>query len=383
MSSFYYSQSVKKAKHKSRQKLTIFLALTMLCSAGLGFAGGLFATRIAESDGGNSTQLTAVPVAQKIGAGQGSYAAEVAAKTMDSVVEIRTESITMGNRMMGQYISKGAGSGVIISKDGKIVTNAHVIDGASKITVRTRDGKEHNASLLGSDAKTDLAVLKVEANNLVPATYGVSSTLVVGEPVLAIGNPLGELGGTVTDGIISALGRQIEVDGQTMTLLQTNASINPGNSGGGLFDAEGKLVGIVNAKSSGSGIEGLGFAIPIDSAIPVVEQLIENGYVTGRVDVGMTFMDVNEQAAYLYRLGSAGVYVSGVTYGGSAANAGIQRGDRIVTFDGASVKSASEIDTILSKHRVGDKVSLTIERNGKKKTVSMKLGEQRPASSAF
>lgn len=376
MNSFNYKDSMK-------GKTAVLLALIIFCSAGFGFGGGLLAMRALNTSVSTAATVAAIPVAQTNGTACASQVAEVAAKTIDSVVEIRTESITMGNRMMGQYISEGAGSGVIISKDGKIVTNAHVIDGASKITVRTRDGKECTASLLGSDAKTDLAVLKVEAGGLTPANYGVSSTLVVGEPVLAIGNPLGELGGTVTDGIISALGRQIEVDGQTMTLLQTNASINPGNSGGGLFDAEGKLIGIVNAKSSGSGIEGLGFAIPIDSAIPVIEQLIENGYVTGRVDVGMTFMDVNEQAAYLYRLGSAGVYVSGVTYNGSAANAGVQRGDRIVTFDGVSVKNASEIDTVLSKYRVGDTVRLTVERNGKKKTVSMKLGEQRPTPSAF
>ena len=300
---------------------------------------------------------------------------------MDSVVEIKTESITRGNRMMGQFISEGAGSGVIISNDGKIVTNYHVISGANKITVRLRSGTEYTATLVGSDAQTDLAVLQISASGLPAATYGTSSTLAVGESVLAIGNPLGELGGTVTDGIISALDRQIEIDGQMMTLLQTNASINPGNSGGGLFDADGKLIGIVNAKSSGSGIEGLGFAIPIDTAKYIISQITANGYVTGRADAGMTFTDVSEQAAYIYRLGKSGVYVGSVTKGGNAEKVGVQRGDRIVNFDGVSVKSASEIETILQKHKAGDSVKLTVERAGKQITYSLTLGEQRPNGS--
>lgn len=393
MNSYYdrdhtYSQYVPAKKKKKHWVAVIaaLLVLVMLCSGVLGFFGGMAATRMY---GVPSTDVGAevTPVVQKLAWNDGTSvvfdAAAVAAATMDSVVEITTESITMSNRRMGQYISEGAGSGVIISNDGKIVTNCHVIDGAGKITVRTRDGNEYAATLLGSDEKTDLAVLKIDASGLKAAVYGNSGTLVVGEPVLAIGNPLGELGGTVTDGIVSALGRQIEIDGETMTLLQTNASINPGNSGGGLFDSEGKLIGIVNAKSSGSGIEGLGFAIPIDSAVPVIEQLIANGYVTGRVDVGMTFMDVSEQAAFLYGLGKAGVYVSGVTYGGCAASAGLRRGDRIVNFDGKTITNVSDLETALREHSVGDTVKIGMERDGKQQTVSLTLGEQKPSQSAF
>ena len=368
----------------SQKQIAGCLIFSVVLSSALGFGGGMLASRM----GKHSTvaaPLSYTPVAQvtRVKTNRTFDAQAVAAKTMDCVVEIKTESITRGNRIMGQFISEGAGSGVIISSDGKIVTNHHVISGANKITVRMRSGTEYTATLIGCDAQTDLAVLKISASGLPAATYGSSSTLAVGESVLAIGNPLGELGGTVTDGIISALDRQIEIDGEIMTLLQTNASINPGNSGGGLFDADGKLVGIVNAKSSGSGIEGLGFAIPIDTAKYVIDQLIAHGYVTGRVDAGMTFTDVSDQAAYLYRLGKGGVYVAGVTRGGNAEKLGISRGDRIVNFDGVTVKTASEMEEILKQHRVGDAVKLTVERSGKQTTYSLVLGEQVPSRSAF
>ena len=171
---------------------------------------------------------------------------DVAAVASNSVVEITTETVMMGTRM-GQFVSEGAGSGVIITSDGYILTNNHVIDGASKITVRLKDGTSYNGVVVGLDEKTDLAVIKVDASDLQPAVFGDSSSLTVGETAVAIGNPLGQLGGTVTSGIISALDREISIDGETMTLLQTSAAINPGNSGGGLFNSYGELIGIVNA----------------------------------------------------------------------------------------------------------------------------------------
>lgn len=192
-------------------------------------------------------------------------------------LEITTESVQTGS-YFNQYVATGAGSGVIISADGYIVTNDHVISGANSIAVRLHDGTTLDAALVATDAKTDLAVIRVQAQELIPATLGTSADLVVGQPVVAIGNPLGRLGGTVTDGIISAKDRVISIDGEHMTLLQTNAAVNPGNSGGGLFDAQARLVGVVNSKSSGSDVEGLGFAIPIDTARPVIEQLITQGY---------------------------------------------------------------------------------------------------------
>ncbi len=184
----------------------------------------------------------------------------------DTVVEIKTSSVVT-DRFYHQYVTSGAGSGVIIAKEGFIITNYHVIEGAVNITVRLTDGTECSATLCGVDAKKDIALLKINISDQLPfASMGSSKDLVVGQDVIAIGNPLGSLGGTVTNGIISALDREVVVDGNQMTLMQTNAAINPGNSGGGLFDMYGNLIGIVNAKQSETGIEGLGFAIPIDVA---------------------------------------------------------------------------------------------------------------------
>ncbi|MDF9823876.1 S1-C subfamily serine protease [Breznakia sp. PF5-3] len=199
---------------------------------------------------------------------------KIAEKSSKSVVEIKTETMSR-DRFFGNYVSEGAGSGVIISENGYIVTNYHVLSGASSVTVTLHDGKEYEAEYIGGDSENDIAVLKIKANDLTPATIGNSDNLVVGEEVLAIGNPLGELGGTVTDGIISSTSREISVDGVTMELLQTSAAINPGNSGGGLFNMQGELIGIVNAKSSGSDIEGLGFAIPSNTAIEIAEKIVD------------------------------------------------------------------------------------------------------------
>ena len=189
----------------------------------------------------------------------------------DTVVEITTTNIVT-DRFYGQYVTSGAGSGVIIREDGYIVTNHHVIEDARSVTVRLTDGSEFSASYVGSDVANDIAVIKINATGLTPAR-GSSSELTVGQDVIAIGNPLGTLGGTVTDGIISALDRKIKVDGYEMTLMQTNAAINPGNSGGGLFNMSGELIGIVNAKQSDTGIEGLGFAIPISVVNESLEKI--------------------------------------------------------------------------------------------------------------
>jgi len=198
---------------------------------------------------------------------------EIVEKVSASVVEITTE-MNAGASYEETLVSKGAGSGVVISSDGYIVTNNHVIDGANEIFVRLSNGESYNAVLVGGDASTDLAVIKIEAKNLIAATYGNSSSLRTGELAVAIGNPLGRFGGTVTDGIISAVNREVTIDGEIMTLLQTNAAVNPGNSGGGLFNSYGELIGIIIAKTIDG--EGLGFAIPIDTVKRVIAVLIGN-----------------------------------------------------------------------------------------------------------
>ncbi len=286
----------------------------------------------------------------------------VASMTMDSVVEITTETVTTGS-FLGQYVATGAGSGVIVREDGLIVTNNHVIDGASTITVRLRSGEEYKATLLGTDPETDVALLKVEATGLKAAVMGDSSSMLVGDEVLAIGNPLGSLGGTVTNGIVSALERQITIDGETMTLMQTNAAINPGNSGGGLFNAAGELIGIVNAKSSGEDIEGLGFAIPINTAKPVIEDLLNYGYVRGKVKLGITILDIfSDNDIRRYGVPMKGVYVNEVTEKGDADKAGLKSGDRIVTVNGKEVQSGSDVSEAVKKSKVSDKIVLEIER---------------------
>lgn len=194
---------------------------------------------------------------------------------------ISTESVSTDS-WANQYVTEGAGSGVVYSEDGYILTNNHVIEGASNITVSMHDGTEYDATLVATDSQSDIAVLKIDATGLTPVTFGDSDSLSVGDLAVVIGNPLGTLAGTATDGIVSGLEREITLNGKNMTLMQISASVNPGNSGGGVFDQYGNLIGLVVAKSSGSDVEGLGFAIPSNTVASVAESLISNGYVTGR-----------------------------------------------------------------------------------------------------
>lgn len=308
--------------------------------------------------------------------------AEVASLAADSVVEITTESVA-NDMFMRQYVTEGAGSGVIISTDGYIATNNHVIEGASKITVRLTDGKEYEAKLIGTDAQTDVAVIKIEGATLQPVTLGDSDTIGVGDTAIAIGNPLGELGGTVTNGIISALDRQIVLENQTMTLLQTNAAINPGNSGGGLFNDQGELIGLVVAKSSGSNVEGLGFAIPVNVVKDVVESIINVGYVQGRPVLGISVVNVDSsQLAYQYGVNQLGVYVAGLTEGTKAESSGLKLGDCLIAVDDTQISSTSDLTQILQSHEVGDKVKVMVSRNGKMLTVEVELSESKPAATS-
>jgi serine protease Do len=298
---------------------------------------------------------------------------QIAARTTDSVVEIATETVTSGNRIR-QFVSEGAGSGVIVSSDGYIVTNNHLVEGAGKITVRLTSGDSYNATLVGRDTQTDIAVLKIAATGLQAVIFGDSDALVVGELAVAIGNPLGQLGGTVTEGIISALNRTITIDGEEMTLLQTTAAINPGNSGGALFNGKAELIGIVNAKSSGSDVEGLGFAIPTNSVTDVIKQIITYGYVPGRIDLGVEFLDISdEMTAMKYRVPELGVYISEVTNSSS-----FRSGDRIVSIDGKNVSTESEVKNILESRKVGDVVKFVVERANQALELSITLKEAKP-----
>ncbi len=373
-----WQQPPQKKKKKSRAPLiAAVIVISLLC----GFAGSRLALLLPSNTAtGNKVMFQSVDTGNENGSAgnTGMSATSVVSSVQNSVVEITTETVST-NVFLRQYVSTGAGSGVILTADGYIVTNNHVIEGASTVTVRLIDGSSYPATPIGTDAKTDIAILKIEANGLNPAVFGDSDKLVVGESVLAVGNPLGELGGTVTSGIISALDRTITVEGENMQLLQTDTAINPGNSGGGLFNAAGELVGVVNAKSSGSGIEGLGFAIPANTAKTVVQELLENGYVTGRVDTGLTFLDISDaQTAMSYRVSRLGVYVSSVASGSQAQQLGITAGDCIAAVDGEEVSTSAEVRSILDRHEVGDTVTLTIYRNGRTADLTLTLGEYQP-----
>ena len=363
-------------KPKKRKALAAGIAaLYLLGAAVFGFGGACLANSIGNTGTSASTSGSTVlyqSVIKTVSSGADSKElsiADVAATVKDSVVEITTEIVTR-NRMMGQMVITEACSGVIVSADGYIVTNNHVIDGASSITVRLSDETEYTAELVGTDAQTDLAVIKIDASDCQPAVLGSSSSLVVGQAAVAIGNPLGELGGTVTQGIISALDREISIDGETMSLLQTDTAINPGNSGGGLFNLYGELVGIVNAKSSGSDIEGLGFAIPIDTAKTVIEQLIENGYVKGRIDTGFTLVDIQDtQTAMSYRVSAFGLYIS------RSENSSFRSGDIIQAVAGKTVSDLASFKQIINGYRPGDTVEITVSRSGQILTCPLTLGE--------
>ncbi len=387
-----------KKKKKFNGKRVARSAVALVLAAAMGFAGGFVGAKFggsgkvviqqvapsstADSASGSDNSITAAS-----SSGSSLTTEQVADLVSPSVVVITTEQVVYSQwSWYGQnQVESGAGSGVIISSDGYILTCAHVVDGASTITVTIGD-KDYTATLVGEDTTSDIAVIKIDADGLTPATVGNSDSLKVGQSVMAVGNPLGELGGTVTGGMISALNRSVTIQGSssvnTMSLIQMDASVSPGNSGGGLFNMNGELVGIVNAKSSSSDAEGLGFAIPINDAIKVAQELLENGYVTGRPYLGITYLAVTDaQTASQLGVNAYGVYVVEVVKGGPAEKAGLQAGDRIVSVDGTEIASKDDLGTLMQKHAAGDALSITIARDGQMQTVNVTLGEKTASNS--
>ena len=387
-----------KKKKKFNGKRVARSAVALVLAAAMGFAGGFVGAKFggsgkvviqqvapsstADSASGSDSSITAAS-----SSGSSLTTEQVADLVSPSVVVITTEQVVYSQwSWYGQnQVESGAGSGVIISSDGYILTCAHVVDGASTITVTIGD-KDYTATLVGEDTTSDIAVIKIDADGLTPATVGNSDSLKVGQSVMAVGNPLGELGGTVTGGMISALNRSVTIQGSssvnTMSLIQMDASVSPGNSGGGLFNMNGELVGIVNAKSSSSDAEGLGFAIPINDAIKVAQELLENGYVTGRPYLGITYLAVTDaQPASQLGVNAYGVYVVEVVKGGPAEKAGLQAGDRIVSVDGTEIASKDDLGTLMQKHAAGDTLSITIAREGQMQTVNVTLGEKTASNS--
>ena len=295
---------------------------------------------------------------------------EIYEKNIPSVVSITSQTAS----------GTSAGTGVIVSDAGYLVTNYHVVRRAQSIDVKLTDERELTASLVGEDPVSDLAVLYIAADGLTPAQFGDSDTLRVGDSVVAIGDPLGvELRGTMTDGIVSAISRDVQVDGRTMNLIQTNAALNSGNSGGPLINSMGQVIGIntmkIGAFADSSGVEGLGFAIPSATVQEIVNQLLTQGYVSGRPWLGIEGESFSTFYQRFYRI-PRGVYITSVQSGSPAGTAGLQSGDIIVSVDGTAVSDMEDLDSLLYAHIPGDTMTLTIYRSGRQGDVTVTLTEK-------
>ncbi|MBS6256513.1 MULTISPECIES: S1C family serine protease [Megasphaera] len=331
---------------------------------------------------GTTNQLQEPEKSESISNARNTAVVQAAKKVSPAVVGITTKVYNrdMFNRKV--LVGEGVGSGVIFDKAGYIVTNNHVVGTAKTVIVSLADGQSTEGTVVGRDARTDLAVVKINMDNLPVAEFGDSDSLQVGEPAIAIGNPLGlEFQGTVTVGVISSLNRTIGAEGQSMKLIQTDAAINPGNSGGALVDADGKVIGINSAKISQEGVEGLGFAIPINAARPILQDLITNGKVV-RPYLGLYGLDQQMAARFGMQLNAQGIYVYRVVPGGPLDQAGLQHGDVIVKLDGTDVKDFASLQSVMDKHKVGDSVTVDYTRNGMNREATIVLQESPQTDSA-
>lgn len=373
-----------------RPKVFRWIAL-LLAVAVLAAGGGYTGTYLANQKAGRVViQKVAETTSEETGDSESLSSTEVAQIISPSVVSITTEQMKTNQFWFGFQIASGAGSGVIISEDGYILTCAHVISGADTITVTTSEGDEYPAEVVGSYPDGDVAVIKIEATGLQAATLGDSDKIQLAEAVYAVGNPGGTLGGSITDGIISATDRTITVSVEdedsgrgskiiTLDVLQTSAAVSPGNSGGGLFNSRGELIGIVNAKSAGESQEGLGFAIPINTAQEIATALINDGVYedpetkdSGALEI--TVVELDGVHAQLYGVNKAGVYVQSVVENG-ASDGILKVGDHIISVGDDVVTTSSGLSKLISQHKAGESVELTIERDGKLVTVEVTLSE--------
>ena len=375
------SHGTKKKKDKkyvTKGALIACMIATMIISSALGaYISGLLPGRAAAASkvARDDSKLSELDLSDATGSEL--TVAEIVEKNADAVVEIIVSGTTQN--MWGQMqLTQGAGSGVIVSEDGYIATNHHVIQGARTVQVTLHNGDSYPATIVGSDQANDIAVIKIDAKDLTTATIGDSSTVEVGDMAVAIGNPLGQLGGTATAGIISALDRTLDIEGTTLNLLQTDAAINGGNSGGGLFNSKGELIGIVESKASAVGVEGLGFALPINNVSPLINDMIKNGGSTqaakGTPAVGIVISDVSEENAQYYGLESAGVYIAQVN-GANAMQAGFKAEDRIVSFNGKEISNSSEFISLVRECKVGDTVTIVVSRQGQMLEIKTVLEE--------
>lgn len=354
-------------KRKLSQKtLSTLLALSLSMSfftAGCGLASKATNDKTAAKPA--TTQEEKMKEADsKLSANRNTPIVQAAKKVGPTVVGITNKALVRDYFNRTQLVEKGSGSGVIYSKDGLIVTNNHVVAGAQEIVVSLSNGKTYTGKVLGTDPTTDLAVVKIQADEDLPiAEFGDSDTLMVGEPAIAIGNPLGmEFRGTVTAGVISALNRTIDLGEQRFRLIQTDAAINPGNSGGALANADGQVIGINSAKIVVSGVEGIGFAIPINEAKPIIKQLAEQGRVV-RPYLGVSLIDKTLAERFGFNIDlRGGLFVAKLFQNGPAYQGGIRPNDIITKFNGTKVDSVAALRDALNKCQVGQTVPVTILR---------------------
>lgn len=377
-------QPVQEMKPVKKNRMGLKITALALCCALLGGAVGGGVVWTASRGGGSETDIhissrPATQVSIKTVDGKTEMTdAEVYAANVNSVVSINVTG-TSGTNFFGQPVqTASAGSGFVLTKDGYIVTNYHVVEDAETVKVTMYNGDEYEAKYIGGDEDYDIAVIKVEATDLQSVTLGSSDDLNVGDHVLAIGNPLGELTFSMSGGMVSSVNRAINVDGTPFNMIQTDTSINPGNSGGPLFNQYGEVVGIVSAKYSSyasESVEGLGFAIPINDVISMIEDIMTNGYVSNKAYLGATVGTMTEQMAAQYRYDvTEGVFVYSVEEDGPAAQAGLQLGDVITQIDDKKITTLEDLTAAKKGYSAGDISTLTVYRGGQTTTVELTWG---------
>ena len=387
LNSFQYhsgpQQPVQEMKPVKKNRMGLRITALALCCALLGGAvGGGVAYYAGNRPGETSVNVSSRPATQvSVNTVDGKNAmsdAEVYAAGVNSVVSINVTG-TSGTNFFGQAVqTASAGSGFILTKDGYIVTNYHVVKDGETVKVTLYNGDEYEAKYVGGDEDYDIAVIKVEAADLQPVTLGDSGSLNVGDHVLAIGNPLGELTFSMSGGMVSCVNRAINVDGTPFNMIQTDASINPGNSGGPLFNQYGEVVGIVSAKYSSTGnesVEGLGFAIPINDVFAMIQDIMTNGYVTNKPYLGVTAGTMTEQMAAQYRYDiTSGVFIYSVEEDSAADQAGLKMGDVITKVDDTAITSMEDLTVAKKQYSAGDTCTLTVYREGQETTVELTWG---------
>ena len=378
-------QPVQEMKPVKKNRIGMKLTAMALCCALLGGAvGGGIVWGVGNHSGETSVNVSGRTVSQvslKTVDGQTEMSdAEIYAANVNSVVSINVTG-TSGYNFFGQPVqSASSGSGFVLTSDGYIVTNYHVVKDAQTVKVTMYNGDEYDAQYVGGDEDYDIAVIKIEATGLPAVTLGNSEELNVGDHVLAIGNPLGDLTFSMSGGMVSSVNRTINVDGTPFNMIQTDASINPGNSGGPLLNSYGEVVGIVSAKyssygTSGESVEGLGFAIPINDVISMIQDIMTNGYVSNKAYLGATVGTLTAQMAQQYRYDiSEGAFVYSVEDGSPAAQAGLQLGDVITAIDGTEIASLDDLQAARKSYSAGDTSELTVYRQGETITLSLTWG---------